>query len=124
MAIKRDYKKSQLNQNFVAKNTKFRFRCTECGECCRNVEKEDKILLSAVDIYRAAKYLNLEVQTFIGMHCELVPGGESMLHFSEKGKMHDSRCKADSVLGVSSGQNAVSQRCDAGARFSLLSGGF
>ena len=79
MAIKRDYKKSQLNQNFVAKNTKFRFRCTECGECCRNVEKEDKILLSAVDIYRAAKYLNLEVQTFIGMHCELVPGGESML---------------------------------------------
>ena len=60
MAIKRDYKKSQLNQNFVAKNTKFRFRCTECGECCRNVEKEDKILLSAVDIYRAAKYLNLE----------------------------------------------------------------
>lgn len=64
---------------FRGKNTKFRFRCTQCGECCRNVKKEDKILLSAVDIYRAAKYLNLEIQEFIGNYCDLVPGGESML---------------------------------------------
>lgn len=79
MAIKRDYKKSRLDQNFAAKNTKFRFRCTQCGECCRNIKKEDKVLLSAVDIYRAARYLDVDIQTFIGTYCDLVPGGESML---------------------------------------------
>lgn len=79
MAKNRDYQKNRLDQKFLAKNSKFKFGCMQCGDCCRNVRREDKVLLSAVDIYRAAKFLNIDIQEFLGTYCELIPGGESML---------------------------------------------
>ena len=79
MARKRDYQHRALDQNFVSKDTKFKFRCVQCGECCRNVRAEDKIILSPIDLYRAAKHLDLEIQEILATYCDMVPGGESML---------------------------------------------
>lgn len=68
-----------LDQNFIKKDQKFSFRCTQCGEWCRNKPLEDRILLSTVDIYRAAGLLELEMQDVIARYCDMVPGRESML---------------------------------------------
>ena len=79
MKKKRDYQHRRLDQNFLTKDSSFLFRCTECGECCRNVPKEDKILLSPVDLYRAARCLDIEIQDVLAGYCDMIPGGESML---------------------------------------------
>ena len=73
------YKNKNLSQNFVSKLSKFRFECTQCGQCCRNIKPEDKVLLTSIDIWRMAKALDKDVPEFIGEYCDLVPGGESML---------------------------------------------
>ena len=73
------YKNKNLTQNFVSRLSKFKFECTQCGQCCRNIKPEDKVLLTSVDIWRMAKALDKDVPEFIGEYCDLVPGGESML---------------------------------------------
>ena len=70
---------NHLDKNFIAKIGKFKFECTQCGKCCRNIQPEDKVLLTSVDIWRMAKALDMDVPDFIGQYCDLVPGGESML---------------------------------------------
>ena len=82
MKKKRDYQHRRLDQNFLTKDSSFLFRCTECGECCRNVPKEDKILLSPVDLYRAATIRILLIQDVLAGYCDMIPGGESMLRWS------------------------------------------
>lgn len=77
--MKNDYKQKNLDQNFVSKTGEFKFKCAECGECCREIAPEDKILLSTIDIYRAAKLLGIEMTDVIEQYCEMVPGNESML---------------------------------------------
>ena len=76
---KNDYQMKSFDQNYVAKDSTFQFRCTQCGECCRNVKREDKIILSTVDIYRAARFLDADVQEILSKYCDMLPGGESML---------------------------------------------
>ena len=76
---KKDYQNKNLDKNFIQKDNTFAFNCQECGQCCRNIAKEDKILLSTVDLYRAAKALDMEVTDVIEKYCDMVPGGESML---------------------------------------------
>ncbi len=76
---KKDYQNNKLDQNFISKDSVFRFRCAECGDCCRNVKKEDKIILSPVDIYRAANYLDIEIDEVLSKYCDMLPGDESML---------------------------------------------
>ncbi len=73
------YKKTSLDLDFLSKMSTFKFRCTQCGKCCRNVKPEDKVLLTAVDLYRIAKVLDKEVTEVIGEYCDMVPGGESLL---------------------------------------------
>lgn len=68
-----------LNQNFIRKDQEFRFRCTQCGEWCRNKAPQDRILLSTVDLYRAANILGNDIQDVIAQSCEMVPGQESMI---------------------------------------------
>lgn len=68
-----------LDQNFIKKDQEFRFRCTQCGEWCRNRAPQDRILLSTADLYRAANELEMEIQDVIAQYCEMVPGKESML---------------------------------------------
>ena len=80
MAIKRDIKnKASLDKNFIPKSSTFKFKCAECGECCRNITPESKVLMSTVDIYRIAKHLGMEMTEVIQKYCDMVPGNESML---------------------------------------------
>ncbi|MCI8283742.1 MAG: YkgJ family cysteine cluster protein [Firmicutes bacterium] len=73
------YTAKNLDQNFVSKQSAFKFECEGCGDCCRNIAPEDKILLSTVDIYRIANILDMEMSEVIEKYCDMVPGRESML---------------------------------------------
>ena len=44
-------------QNAVKPGQKFRFHCTQCGDCCRN--RED-ISLTPYDLFQIAKYRKLK----------------------------------------------------------------
>ena len=79
MAIKNYKNKASLDQNFIPKSGTFKFKCAECGECCRDIAPEDKVLMSTVDIYRIAKHLGMEMTDVIEKYCDMVPGGESMI---------------------------------------------
>ena len=81
-----------LDQNFIRKDQEFRFRCTQCGEWCRNKEPKDRILLSTVDLYRAANVLGLDLQDVIARYCEMVPGQESMLPLMVMKQRLDGSC--------------------------------
>ena len=54
----------------------FRFRCTECGKCCKN--RED-ILLSPYDLNRMARHLGIEMGQVIQDYCIWYAGQSSML---------------------------------------------
>jgi len=77
--ISQKYKNKNLDQNFIPREGSFKFSCNQCGECCRNIPLEDKILLSTVDIYRLAKELDMEFADVIEKYCNMMPGQESML---------------------------------------------
>ncbi|MCL2797632.1 MAG: YkgJ family cysteine cluster protein [Firmicutes bacterium] len=49
----------------------FRFKCRQCGKCCRN--RED-ILLSPYDLFRLAKYLKIKSSEVIEQYCETYIG--------------------------------------------------
>ena len=40
-----------------------RFDCSACGDCCRNVK--DSIMVESLDLYRLAKFLNMEMSEVI-----------------------------------------------------------
>ena len=81
-----------FNQNFIKKDQEFRFRCTKCGDWCRNKAPEDRILMSTVDLYRAANVLNLDIQDVISRYCEMVPGRESMIPLMVMKQRLDGSC--------------------------------
>ncbi|MGI6206135.1 MAG: YkgJ family cysteine cluster protein [Anaerovoracaceae bacterium] len=68
-----------LNQNFITRDSKFKFRCTQCGDCCRNKKLEDMILLTTPDLYRLCRTLGMETTEVVEKYCDMVPGKESML---------------------------------------------
>ncbi|MDD7408246.1 MAG: YkgJ family cysteine cluster protein [Anaerovoracaceae bacterium] len=68
-----------LNQNFITRDSKFKFRCTQCGDCCRNKKLEDMILLTTMDVYRLCNILEMDTTDMIGKYCDMIPGKESML---------------------------------------------
>lgn len=68
-----------LNQNFITRDSKFRFRCTECGDCCRNKKLDDMILLTTIDLYRLCRVLDMETTDAVRKYCDMIPGRESML---------------------------------------------
>ncbi len=76
---KKNYHVKNLDQNFIRRSDTFSFRCTKCGNCCRNKEPGDRILLSTIDVYRAALTLDMSMTDVISNYCEMVPGRESML---------------------------------------------
>lgn len=81
-----------LDQNFIGRDQEFRFRCTQCGEWCRNRAPKDRILLSTVDIYRAAVLLGVEMQEVIAKYCDMVPGQESMIPLMVMKQRLDGSC--------------------------------
>ncbi len=54
----------------------FNFRCTMCGNCCR--DRED-ILLSPVDIFNLAKHFNKQPFEIIKSYCEVYIGNSSKM---------------------------------------------
>ena len=70
----------------------FRFRCKQCGNCCRN--RED-ILISPYDLFRIARHLSMTPKDVIDRYCHFYIGtgshlpvvllwaGTSIVHFSK-----------------------------------------
>ena len=52
----------------------FQFQCDQCGKCCIN--RED-IVMSPLDMYNAAKALNLTIPEFFDQYCESYIGPSS-----------------------------------------------
>ncbi len=54
----------------------FKFHCTQCGKCCRN---RDDILLSAYDIFKMSRYLNINPDEFFKKYCNWYIGDKSRI---------------------------------------------
>jgi len=50
-----------------AKKHGLRFKCTQCGECCRG--SPGYVWLSRNDIFSIARYLNISEEFFLEMYC-------------------------------------------------------
>ena len=55
-------------QNAMKPGQKFRFHCTQCGDCCRN--RED-IILTPYDLFQIAKYRELTPGEILRRYCTL-----------------------------------------------------
>jgi len=60
----------------LGKDDTFAFGCNMCGKCCR--ERED-ILLTPLDLFKIAKYLNKSILEVISEYCEGYEGAESKI---------------------------------------------
>ena len=58
----------------LGKDDTFIFGCNRCGKCCR--ERED-VLLTPLDLFKIAKYLNMTIQEVIKKYCESYEGADS-----------------------------------------------
>lgn len=63
----------------IDRNSSFKYNCSCCGDCCRNREGSNAILLSTQDIFYLAKGLNMKIKDFIQKHTEYSVGGSSGL---------------------------------------------
>lgn len=63
-----------LNLPKLGKEDTFAFGCNRCGSCCR--ERED-ILLTPLDLFKIAKYLNMNIQLILIDYCEAYEGPDS-----------------------------------------------
>lgn len=54
----------------------FKFHCTQCGKCCRN---RDDILLSAYDIFKMSRFLNMNPEEFVKKYCNWYIGENSRI---------------------------------------------
>jgi len=71
----------------LAKKDCFRFKCTQCGGCCRN----NTILLKPYDIYRLSRSLGMTTGDFLKKHCVRYTGKDSglplaILRFRDNGR--------------------------------------
>ncbi|MDD3362684.1 MAG: YkgJ family cysteine cluster protein [Hespellia sp.] len=60
----------------IEPDEKFKFHCTQCGDCCSN--RED-ILLSPQDLFRISKKLNMKPETVLMAYAEAYIGDNSRL---------------------------------------------
>jgi len=76
----------------LTKKDTFSFGCNMCGECCHNRD-ENVIMLNPLDVYKIAKYLNMEVKDFLFKYCHGYCGEDSKLPFVIlKAKMYRGVC--------------------------------
>jgi Fe-S-cluster containining protein len=45
------------------------FHCTQCGECCRNLNADWKVFLNFEDVQRLAAHLHLRPEAVVATHC-------------------------------------------------------
>lgn len=60
----------------LGKDDTFAFGCTKCGRCCR---ERDDILLTLLDLFKIAKYLNQSIQEVLMGYCESYEGSNSKI---------------------------------------------
>ena len=60
----------------LGKEDTFAFGCNRCGSCCR--ERED-ILLTPLDLFKIAKYLNKSIGDILSDYCETYEGKDSKI---------------------------------------------
>lgn len=64
-----------LDAERIGIDESFSFHCTQCGKCCQN---RSDILLNPLDLYQAAKALNISILKFVKDFCEAFPGENSL----------------------------------------------
>ena len=64
-----------LDAERIGLDESFSFHCTQCGKCCQN---RSDILLNPLDLYQAAKAMNISILKFVNDFCEAFPGENSL----------------------------------------------
>lgn len=62
---------------FIGENDDLEFECLRCGECCKNRDGNDIILLSPLDLYNGAKALGMTVPEFAKEYANFYTGQNS-----------------------------------------------
>jgi len=65
-----------LNLPKLGMDDTFTFGCSRCGKCCRN---QEDILLTPLDLFKMAKYLNISIKSLLEECCEVYVGESSKL---------------------------------------------
>jgi Fe-S-cluster containining protein len=60
-----------------------RFKCTQCGNCCRNHGEYTYVSLSAVELRDIPPYLGLSRQDFLARYCVTEPGYHPTLRMDQ-----------------------------------------
>lgn len=63
----------------IERDSSFKYDCSCCGDCCRDRDGVDSILLSTQDIFYLAKGLNIKIMDFIKKYTACSVGSESGL---------------------------------------------
>ncbi len=79
-----------IQKNKLGLDDTFEFECRQCGQCCHN---RDDLILTAYDIFRIAKHLDVAPLGIIEKYCESYIGDESRIPVVRaKPKQHDGVC--------------------------------
>lgn len=73
----------------IDENSTFEFSCKRCGACCMN---RSDIVLSPLDVYKAAKYLNITTADFLKDYCSMHVGHNSFLPVFTMGLQKNGFC--------------------------------
>ncbi|MBM3992460.1 MAG: YkgJ family cysteine cluster protein [Planctomycetes bacterium] len=60
-----------------------RFKCTQCGNCCKNHGEYTYVSLSEVELQAIPKFLGLSRREFLSRYCEKVPGHHPTLRMDQ-----------------------------------------
>lgn len=74
---------------FVKEDDTFEFKCKQCGACCIN---RDDILVSPLDIYKGAKVLNMDSETYCKKFISFNLGPTSGLPVATMGQAENGFC--------------------------------
>ncbi len=97
----------ELEKIKISPDKFFRFSCNQCGKCCIN--RED-ILLSALDVYRLSKELNMKPLDMIEEYAEVYIGDSSrvpVVRLRPKGSIRRCRFLKDRKCSVHNAKPAV-----------------
>lgn len=61
----------------VAPDDTIEFECTRCGKCCKDRTGDNSILLTAIDVYNAAKALGITCPEFVREYCNVSTGPDT-----------------------------------------------
>lgn len=88
----KSFRYDALNPNFVriTPNEYFTYRCTGCGNCCRN--NRNVVMLENIDAYYLARYLNTDMTDIYSNYTEPIDIGSLLPCFTIKTVGSDDSC--------------------------------